>query len=320
MSPSITQTSGFADAATQIVTRHLEGWQAGARGAPRKTRLASLLVLLAGLSLQSRADYIDSFAVGPQSFFIGAGDASAGGTATDLDTNQVVWGSRSFTIYADQNGCGFRTLDLGSISVTVSGSAPGSCNVQLSESPLQGDSDYEPWIYLAYQSGGTSADWSAFDRIVMNFATAPTADMSIQAWAVSDITTWYAPATAVAGSNSVTILFSNLLATGAAFTGSNIVACFFSFSPPMAESFVIRDIQVTNTAAPLLPSLNAVKSGGGLTLTWPTNATGFVLEHSTDMAQDFSAVTNSPVVAGTNYSVTLPCACLAEFFFLERSP
>ena len=90
MSPSITQTSGFADAATQIVTRHLEGWQAGARGAPRKTRLASLLVLLAGLSLQSRADYIDSFAVGPQSFFIGAGDASAGDRkSTRLNSSHV---------------------------------------------------------------------------------------------------------------------------------------------------------------------------------------------------------------------------------------
>ena len=96
-------------------------------------------MLLAGIALQSRAAYIDNFAVGPQSFFIGVGDASAGGAATDLDTNQVVWGSRSFTIYADQNACGFRQLDQGSISVAVSGSAPGSCNVQLAESPLQGD-------------------------------------------------------------------------------------------------------------------------------------------------------------------------------------
>jgi len=38
------------------------------------------------------------------------------------------------------------------------------------------------------------------------------------------------------------------------------------------------------------------------------------------MGQSFSAVTNNPMVVGTNYSVTLPCACPAEFFCLKRSP
>jgi hypothetical protein len=326
MSLAITEALGFAKTPAQIVSRDQAGWRTGpagsnvARGTRRKIGLAGLLVALAGISLQSRAAYIDSFAVGAQSFFIGAGDASAGGSATGLDTNQVVWGSRSFTIYADQNGSGFRPLDQGSISVTVSGSAPGSCNVQVAESVLQGESDYEPWIYLAYQSDGAAADWSAFDRIVITFTTPPTADMSIQTWAVSDITTWYAQTTAAAGTNSVTILFSNLLASGVLFTGSDVVACSFSFSPPMAESFVIGGIQVTRPAAPPLPCLNAVMSRGGLALTWPTNAAGFALQHTTNLAQSFIAVINNPVVAGTNYSVTLPCACPAEFFCLKRNP
>jgi hypothetical protein len=284
------------------------------------SRICGLLVLLAGMSLQGRAAYIDSFAAGPQSFFIGAGDASAGGSASGLDTNQVLWGSRSFTIYADQNGCGFRSLDEGSISVTVSGSAPGSCNVQVAESPLPGDNGYEPWVYLAYQSDGAAADWSGFDRIVITFTTPPTADMSIQTWAATDTNTWYAETTAEAGTNSVTFLFSNLLASGGVFTGSDVVGCSFSFSPPMSEYFVIGDIQVTGTAVPPLPCLNAVESGGGLTLIWPTNAAGFGLQHTTDMTRSFSAVTNSPVVAGTNYSVTLPCVCPAEFFCLKRDP
>jgi hypothetical protein len=37
------------------------------------------------------------------------------------------------------------------------------------------------------------------------------------------------------------------------------------------------------------------------------------------MAQSFIAVTNDLVVAGTNYSVTLPCVCPMEFFCLKRN-
>ena len=301
-------------------------WQTGAAGkniAPetrRKIRLVGLLVLLAGISLPGRAAYIDSFAVGPQNFLILPGNASAGGSVSGLDTNQVVWGSRSFTIYADQNGSGFRPLDEGSISVTVSGSTPGSFNVQVAEVAPPPESMYEPWIYLAYQSGGLAADWSAFDRIVINFTVPPTADMRIQTDVGSDIT-WYAETTVAAGAHSATILFSELTAyLNPVFTGSNVLGCSFSFNPPMQESFVIGDIQVIGPAAPLLPCLNAVKSEGGLTLIWPTNAAGFVLQSTTNKVQSFIAVTNDPVVVGTNYSVTLPCVCPAEFFCLKRYP
>jgi hypothetical protein len=281
-------------------------------------KLIALLFTLAGLALPSRGGYIDNFAVGPQNFHIGVGDASAFGTATDLDPSQVAWGSRSFTIYADQQGCGFRPLDQGSFSVTVSGSAPGSCSVQLAES-AGSESDYEPWIYLNYPANGTAVDWSAFDRIVINFSSPPTADLSIQTWVRSDTadgsTTWYAPAIAAAGNNLLTILFSDLLASGIPFTGSNVASCCFSFSPPMVDYFVIGDIQVIKP-----PSLNAVVSGCDLTLTWPTNAPGFALQHTTNMSQSFAAVTVNPVVAGTNYSVTLPCGCASEFFRLQSGP
>jgi hypothetical protein len=282
-------------------------------------KLIALLFTLAGLTLPSRGEYIDNFAVGPQSFQIGAGDASAGGPATNLDPSQVAWGSRSFTIYADQQGCGFRPLDLGSIAVTVNGSAPGSCSVQVAESVTEGENDYEPWIYLSYPGNGTAVDWSAFDRIVISFSSPPTADLSVQTWVTSETdsgsSTWYAPSTAAAGGNLLTILFSDLTASGAAFTGSNVASCAFSFSPPMVDYFVIGAIQVITP-----PSLNAVMSGGDLTLTWPTNAAGFVLQHTTNMSQSFAAVTANPLVVGTNYSLTLPCGCASEFFRLQSGP
>jgi hypothetical protein len=123
-----------------------------------------------------------------------------------------------------------------------------------------------------------------------------------------------------AGTQSVTIPFSDLIPTNTPFTGSNVLGCSFSFDPPIFESFVIEDIQVTGPSSSPLPCLNATKCVGGLTLTWPTNAAGFILQHTTDMTQGFVTVTNDPVVDGTNYSVTLPCVCPAEFFCLKRNP
>jgi hypothetical protein len=175
---------------------------------------------------------------------------------------------------------------------------------------------YEPWIYLAYQSQGSPADWTAFDRIVITFSAPPTADMNLQTTVTSDIT-WAAESDVATGTNSVTILFSDLFSAEPEFTGSNVVNCAFSFDPPIFESFAIGSIQLIETAAAPLPCISAVKNGNGITLTWPTNAAGFSLHHTTDITQSFCAVTNEPVVDGTNYSVTLPCVCPAEFFCLK---
>jgi hypothetical protein len=54
-----------------------------------------------------------------------------------------------------------------------------------------------------------------------------------------------------------------------------------------------------------------------ITLIWPTNAAGFSLQHTTDITRSFSAVTNEPVMDGTNYLVIMPCVCPAEFFCLK---
>ena len=287
---------------------------------PGKIHLAVLPVLLAAISLPAQTNFIDSFAVGPQSYYINAGDASAGGSVSGLDPNQVVWGSRNFTIYADQFGCGFRALDGGNISVSVNGSTPGALNVVVDEQASLGDSDYAPWIYLFYQSSGAAADWSDCDRMVITFTAPPTADMWLQVNVGSD-NSWYAGIEVPAGASTVTVLFSDLIPTDTPFTGSNVLSCSFSFSPPMDELFAISSIQVIKGSPGLsLPCLNAARCAEGLQLTWPTNAAGFVLQHTIDMTQDFVAVTNEPVVVGTNYSVTLPCACPAEFFRLQSGP
>ena len=260
-----------------------------------RNHLTVSLLLLAGLSLPAQTNFIDSFAVGPRSYYINAGDASAGGSVSGLDTNQVVWGSRSFTIYADQFGCGFRPLSGGNISVAVNGSAPGALNVAVAELASEGESDYAPWIYLSYQSSGAAADWSDCDRIVITFSTPPTAGMLLQVY-VGSGNSWYSGIDVPAGASTVTVPFSDLIPTDTPFTGSNVLSCSFSFSPPMDESFAIGSIRVIKgPTGSSLPCLNAARCKEGLQLTWPANAAGFVLQHTPDLAQDFVTVTNVPV-------------------------
>jgi len=284
---------------------------------PVKTCFTVLFLWLAGISLPAQTAFIDSFAVGPQNFHIGPGDASASGSVSGLDSNQVVWGSRNFTIYADQNGCGFRSLDGGSISVSVNGDTPGSLTAVIDELASEGDSGYEPWIYLAYQSSGAAADWSGCDRIFITFSTPPTAGMRLQTY-VGSGNSWYAETMVPAGAPFVTILFSDLIPTDTPFSGTNVLSCSFSFSPPMQELFAISSIQVI--ARPPSPLLNAACCPEGLQLTWPTNATGFALQHSMNLTEGFVTVTNKPVAAGTNFCVTLSCTGPAEFFRLASGP
>jgi hypothetical protein len=57
----------------------------------------------------------------------------------------------------------------------------------------------------------------------------------------------------------------------------------------------------------------------GVNLTWPTNAAGWILESNSDIVNgSWSAVTNSPDVAETNYSLSLPAVASQQFFRLRR--
>ncbi|MGA2248820.1 MAG: hypothetical protein ABSH48_28020, partial [Verrucomicrobiota bacterium] len=67
------------------------------------------------------------------------------------------------------------------------------------------------------------------------------------------------------------------------------------------------------------PWLALSQSGRGLALRWPTNATGFSLLSSSFLGSSaaWTAVSNRPVVVGTNYSVSLPVGAGSRFFRLQ---
>jgi hypothetical protein len=70
-------------------------------------------------------------------------------------------------------------------------------------------------------------------------------------------------------------------------------------------------------SAPPGPVLAVSGAAGSVTLSWPTNATGFQLEQSFSLAPAaWNIVTNLPTINGANNSVTLSAVAEAEFFRL----
>lgn len=69
-----------------------------------------------------------------------------------------------------------------------------------------------------------------------------------------------------------------------------------------------------------LPRLDIGPEGQGVTLLWPTNGTEeLVLQQTRDLALgEWTPATNSPVILGTNYSVTLPVDLPCQYFRLSR--
>ena len=256
------------------------------------------------------AAFIDSFAVGPQSLALGPGDSHASDYVTGLDPAEVLGGTRSLSILADADS-GFRGLAEGSVSAVISGSAPGSLSIQAAIPHIEQSSSYEPAVSLDY--GDIAADWSAFDRIVIRFSTPPSSNVTVQVSVGSAGLGSSVDASVSAGSPSVTILFSDL----SGLTPTDINYLSFQWNLTREVSLTLRDIQVTGAGAPERPQLS-LSLNSGVTLSWPTNAPGFFLESTTNLATSFSTVTNEPVVAGTHYTVTLPVAYPAEFFRLHK--
>jgi hypothetical protein len=68
------------------------------------------------------------------------------------------------------------------------------------------------------------------------------------------------------------------------------------------------------------PQLTIIRSGTNVTLTWPTNATGFTLEFATNLVSPIFWNTNSPapVVINRQNTVTNPIPGTHQFFRLSN--
>jgi hypothetical protein len=104
----------------------------------------------------------------------------------------------------------------------------------------------------------------------------------------------------------------------------------FAFSYRAASSAAVLSVvaqingaanvyRIDNIAMQPAPSVAVQAVGTSIILSWATNAVGFSLQSATNFnTSHWVAVTNTPAVIGTNYSVTLNAAQRAQFFSLKR--
>ncbi|HEY3862725.1 MAG TPA: hypothetical protein VGO59_12640 [Verrucomicrobiae bacterium] len=106
---------------------------------------------------------------------------------------------------------------------------------------------------------------------------------------------------------------------------STVISRVFAVTNIETLIFVVPDYDLNDNAGGVsvaispAPFLSIAKSGGNtVTLQWPTNLTGFTLSQSTNLLPaSWGDVTNQPVVANTNYSVTLHAGAAAAYFRLH---
>ncbi len=72
----------------------------------------------------------------------------------------------------------------------------------------------------------------------------------------------------------------------------------------------------------VLPQIGIVRSGTNVILTWPTNATGFALEFTTNLATTAHWTTNpiAPVILNGQYALTNSTSGKQKFFRLQQQP
>jgi hypothetical protein len=69
----------------------------------------------------------------------------------------------------------------------------------------------------------------------------------------------------------------------------------------------------------LTPILSVAVGAGAVTIQWPTNASGFTLAQSADLATgSWNGVTNTQTTNGSDYSITLPIGTANSFFRLHH--
>ena len=163
---------------------------------------------------------------------------------------------------------------------------------------------------------------SVLNNTIDNSTFAVSADAFALSWGPNgaDGISVYYPNTTVANSSLTSLLtMMNMglsgaltytddatITVGADSTGMNGV------SAPLSTFFAI-------TNYPPAPALGVKLSGKNATLSWPTNAAGYQLQGSSFLGAgaNWSAVTNAPAIAGTNYSLSLPVTNHSGFFRLQ---
>ena len=88
---------------------------------------------------------------------------------------------------------------------------------------------------------------------------------------------------------------------------------------PLTSAQVVTNYQLGPNALPR-PTLNVTKSAGNVVLSWPEIFPGYTLQASPILgtAAVWNPITNSPALAGGNYSVTLSATNSACFFRLAK--
>jgi hypothetical protein len=90
-------------------------------------------------------------------------------------------------------------------------------------------------------------------------------------------------------------------------------------SAPASDTRHDWSSEFLNIVSDPVPTLTITLSGTNCLLFWPTNATGYSLQSSTNLlAGSWSDVTNSAVIVGTDYSVTLTATEEMSFFRLKK--
>jgi hypothetical protein len=99
-------------------------------------------------------------------------------------------------------------------------------------------------------------------------------------------------------------------------TATWAAAIFKDQSPYTSYRIGIRTLAGQTVMAPML---RIIRSGANITLSWPTNSAGFIVEStSTPTGPGWSSLGQSPVVIGTNFAVTLPISTATRHFRLHH--
>jgi hypothetical protein len=88
---------------------------------------------------------------------------------------------------------------------------------------------------------------------------------------------------------------------------------------PSLGRWVDRAASLASLAGTAAPNLHAARQSNGLVLSWPTNASGFVLQNTTALSGgSWTASTTSPVVVNANYVVTNTISSNSMFYRLGK--